>query len=72
METYYLIIGKIVVAITSVSVVIVSAWYVIAWIIDFVGKRVKTLWRAVEYTYYRKEFKQWMKDNDKKSVTGRF
>ena len=72
MENYYIIVGKLVVAITSGSVVIVSAWYVFAWIIDFVGKRVKTLWRAVEYAYYRKEFKMWMKDNNKKSVTGRF
>ena len=72
METYYFIIGKIVVVITSGSVVIVSAWYVIARIVDFIGKRFNTLWRVVEYAYYHKQFKKWMKDNDKKSVTGRF
>ena len=72
MEKYYTLIGMTVVVITSGGVVGVCAWLALTHTIDFFGKRFSALWRVVEYAYYHKQFKKWMKDNDKKSVTGRF
>lgn len=72
MERYYTLIGMAVVVITSASVIGISAWLLLTYTIDFFGKRFNSLWRIVEYAYYHKQFKKWMRDNDKKSVTGRF
>jgi len=31
-------------------------------ILDELGRRFKVLWWVVEFAYYRKEFKEWVKD----------
>lgn len=43
---------------------------VIAFLINALGKKYKILWLIVEYSYYKKEFKEFFKE--KKSVTGKF
>ena len=72
MEKYYTLIGMTVVIITSGAFIGLSAWLVLAYVLEFFAKRVNSMWRVVEYAYYHKQFKKWMKDHNKKSVTGRF
>lgn len=72
MECYFKVIGMFVVGLSSFCVVVFGAWYVIEKVIDFFGRRFNSLWRVVEYAHYHKQFKKWMKDNNKNSVTGLF
>lgn len=37
-------------------------WFMLTTLMDELGKKFKILWVMFEFTYYKEEFKEWVKD----------
>ena len=62
MEQIYNWIGLVVFWISATIGSIIAIGFLIRIILDKLGRRFKTLWIIVEFGYYRKSFKEWVKD----------
>ena len=62
MEQIYYWIGLIFFWLSATIGSIIAIGFLIRIILDELGRRFKTLWRIVEFAYYRADFKEWVKD----------
>lgn len=62
MEQMYNWIGLVVFWLTASIGIMLAVGYLMKIIFDELGRRFKTLWIIVEFAYYKKEFKTWVKD----------
>lgn len=51
--------------IISCTGAIVILFFILQLVYDFLNKQFLVMWRVVEYTYYRKEFKEWVKNKER-------
>ena len=63
----YLCIGKLAVWLCFAFLLIKLIGYIFVSIVNWAGDRWNNLWAFIEYLYYRKEFKDWVKDKERHS-----
>lgn len=51
--------------IISCTGAIVILFFILQLFFEFLNKHLLVMWRVVEYTYYRKEFKEWVKNKER-------
>jgi len=62
MEQIYYWIGLVVFWLSAIIGSVVAVGYLSKLLLDKLGRQIKTTWIIVEFAYYRKEFKEWVKD----------
>ena len=60
-QIYYWI-GLVVFWLSAMIGSVISIGFLVKKILDELGRRFKIMWIMVEFSYYRKEFKEWVKD----------
>jgi hypothetical protein len=63
-EIYYWI-GLVVFWLSAITGSVVLIGYITLLLLNESGKKIKTMWIIVEYAFYRKKFKSWVKDKER-------
>lgn len=61
----YLWIGRLAVWLCFGFLIFKLIGYVLENLINWMGKRWNNMWAFIEYLYYRKDFKEWIKDKER-------
>ena len=62
MEQAYYWIGLVVFWLSAIIGSVLTVGFLAKLLLDELGRRFKTMWIMVEFAYYRKDFKKWVKD----------
>lgn len=60
MKDFYYYTGFVVITTIGVIGLLIISYYLIAWFMNLLSRKFKTMWMMVEYGYYRKQFKDWI------------
>ncbi len=58
-------IGFIVMIVLSVFLAFFLLYQLYVFVLNSLGKRFKEMWSIIEFMYYRKEFKEWVKNKER-------
>lgn len=61
----YNLIGKIVIWLSAGYIIFKLLSSILISVINWLGEKGIFLWKFVEFIYYRKEFKEWVKDKER-------
>lgn len=62
MEQIYYWIGLVVFLLSAIIGSVIAIGFLAKILLDELGRRFKTMWIMFEFAYYRKQFKEWVKD----------
>lgn len=65
MEQIYELIGLIIVVLSAIIGSILIIGFLVKIIVNKLGRVFTSLWTIIEFIYYRKEFKDWVKDKER-------
>lgn len=65
METLYYITGLIIIWATSIASILMLLVLGITKLLNIIGRKYGSSWIIVEYAFYRKQFKEWIKDKER-------
>jgi hypothetical protein len=62
MEKIYYIVGFSFIWLSAITVGVFVTYYLFKTILDYLGEIFSILWNMLEYVYYRRSFKEWVKN----------
>jgi ABC-type multidrug transport system permease subunit len=65
LNTACLYLGYIVAGISSLAAIFAILFLVVKWIFNILGNFFPIMWTIVEFSIYKKDFMEWVKDKDR-------
>jgi hypothetical protein len=65
MENFYYYVGFSTFLILSLIAFLFLFINLFEWVVNQLGKRFKNIWIIIEFQFYRKEFKEWVKTKER-------